>query len=157
MISNDRLKEIREYCAKATPGPWFYNSYSAIFSGAEGAQAAEDKLWDEYIAAGEPKGPYDKPVEPWRSKLYDADTSVAHVPAIAGDTAAHRHGCDAIFIAEARQDLPALVEELEKCRKALRQITELSQDLEYYGPGDSPEQSMRRIARESLPIELEGT
>jgi len=156
MISNKRLQKIREYCAKASPGPWTYNSYSAIHS-TPMDEKEHDRAWEEYAAAGEPKGPGDKPADPWRRRLYDVDTRVASVPAIAGDTASGRHACDAVFIEQSRTDLPALVDELEKCRKAPKFITEISFDLEYYGPGESPAQAMRKIAYEALPSELEGT
>jgi hypothetical protein len=111
-MTAEELDAIEARAAAATPGPWHYNSYSAVY----GSHADYDRLEKEWEAAGEP--PADKGTE-WWDRFYDADPDVAHVPAHHGDTAVRRRKKDAEFIAHARSDVPRLVAEIRRLRKEL--------------------------------------
>ena len=97
MLSSERLAAIKARSEAATPGPWFWNSYSGIFSAiceVSGTEAPKCERID-----------------------HDDDRctpSVAHVPPSYGDTATGLHAADADFIASARTDVPELVAEVER-------------------------------------------
>jgi hypothetical protein len=109
VIASDRLDEIKARLDKATPGPWGYNSYRAVFGPPALIQAYDD-------APDYPEGPRPTIGTPedmaWcaqRAAAYEAEPIVASVPAHYGDTATGRHAADAEFIAHAREDVPYLL------------------------------------------------
>ena len=111
-----KLTEIEERAKKATDGPWFDNSYSAIFTADEKIQEANRKLNKQMEDAGWP----DENKDPWRSRINAAETCVAHVPPIAGDTSVGRHYADMEFIAHSREDIPYLLSLLRSAEEALK-------------------------------------
>jgi hypothetical protein len=84
------LQRIEQRAEAATPGPWFWSSYAGVFS-APLAQANDDG-WDSDVC--------------W----------VANRNLAAGDTPNAQGGADMDFIAEARTDVPALVNSLRAAR-----------------------------------------
>lgn len=88
MNKKETAQEILKWAEKATEGPWFYNSYSAIFSG---PMVPIDDEWE---------GDFDDP-EQKRDYYLNADAGIANVPAAYGDTAIGRHQADAEYIAAA--------------------------------------------------------
>lgn len=120
------IKARQELAQAATPGPWFYNSYGAVFSGplAQGYDAWAGPLFDaghtlersgECVACGDRKDePYGHGCRHF-TEDYDRDPLVAGVPAHHGDTAIRRRQKDAQFI-EAED--PTFV--LRQCARDLR-------------------------------------
>jgi hypothetical protein len=123
------LKELTALKSKteaATPGPWFWNSYSCIFSEHFTPTTAEeeDNIPDY---PNEPR-PGSQPGHEWfdeadnawlaqRKAAYLADSVVASVPAHYGDTATDRHAADAELIAACDpQTISDLVEEILEWR-----------------------------------------
>ena len=107
MIDLDELERIGK---AATQGQWHYDSYSRIYA-ADFIQA-DVKSLDEYEAATVPKDEMF-----WREKIYAAESLVASVPSIAGDTATGRHARDAVFISAARNNWQAMIDEIRKLEK----------------------------------------
>lgn len=102
-----KLSEFQQLVEGATPGPWFYNSYSGVFSAPLMEQCKA--LEDECAAAGWP--PCDLPQDqPWYDRFYDTEPQVCKVPAHHGDTATGRHAANAAFIAACRDMVPKLLE-----------------------------------------------
>jgi hypothetical protein len=94
------LAALAKVRSAGTAGPWFYNSYAAVFS-APLVQIADDWPLDgEDIA--EPRRYY-----------HEAEPLVASVPPLVGDSAHGRHAADAEFIAAAGSfDFAGLLAEL---------------------------------------------
>lgn len=115
------LDRIEAYCAAATEGPWFWNSYSAVYTGGMQAQWKQfDQAWD---AAGEPDfTDANGQRNDWHRRHYEAEPRVCGVPAEYGDTATGRHADDARFIAAARTDLPALCAEVRRLREFIESL-----------------------------------
>ena len=105
-----RLDELDAAREAATPGPWFFNSYSAVMS---------SPRLGEYNDA-ESLIPEDAPDE-----AYDGlpEFVVARVPVAGGDTATRQGATDAALIVAAVNHLPALV-------SALRAVADLADELE---------------------------
>jgi hypothetical protein len=99
------LDAIEARANAATPGPWFYDSYSTVHAKCMLA-AYEAAETDE--------------------ECYAANPAVCSVPAYAGDTAGGRHVDNAKFVAAAREDVPALVAEV---RRLLAKKDELGREL----------------------------
>lgn len=99
-MTAEERRRLRELEAAATPGPWFFNSYSTLFS------APLSKVHCEIEA----KIPDDAPDE-----AYDVlpETRTAFVPTIAGDTATAQGRRDAALIAAARNALAPLLDALD--------------------------------------------
>lgn len=85
-LTEDVLDRLDDLSRKATPGPWFWNSYSTVFSEPLGQIADDWPLDGDDIA--DPDRYY-----------FEAEARVAGVPAFRGDTAHGRHAADAKFIA----------------------------------------------------------
>lgn len=119
-LTPENLDEIEQRAAKATPGPWFWNSYSRICS-APLIQVDHDG--PDYPDVPRPGPPFftdeDNAWLAQRQAAYAADSTVAHVPALYGDTATGRHAADATFIAAARVDVPRLVAEVRRLRSLI--------------------------------------
>ena len=100
----------------ATPGPWFYDGYSGVFTEDPTIQA-NDAALDARVMAGE--NPPDRdPV--WLA----AETRVCSVPAAYGDTAIGRQQADAQWIAAASPAVvSALCKRLMAAEEALERIT----------------------------------
>jgi hypothetical protein len=129
MLTADELHAIRARCEAATPGPWFNNSYSAIFSEPltrvlpEGMADYPDRYDRRPTAEStdEEKAEITREYWAWyrlQAAAYAVDPSVAAVPALVGDTASGRHAADMAFITEARQDVPKLLAHIEALRRA---------------------------------------
>lgn len=101
-----RMEEIAEREKAATPGPWTYNSYSAIFSLNKERNSQPD------VTDG---GTYE---------VGDFIYNVATVEIVSGDTATPEGSRNADFIAASRTDLPALREALSIAVEALEEIGE---------------------------------
>lgn len=104
------VEAIRARERATTPGPWFWNSYSAVLA------APFIAAWESHegFPDGERPGVGSAEDFAWRRQrdaAYEATPAVCHVPPHYGDTATGRHAADAQFIAEARQDIPALLDE----------------------------------------------
>lgn len=113
---SDDLAPIRERLGAATPGPWFWNSYSGVFAGGpEINPRSYDEWWDAQEAAGATDADFEKGGRLY-AEDYRRDPLVAHVPAIAGDTATGRHAADADFIANAPADVAYLLAEVDRLR-----------------------------------------
>ncbi len=105
-VDLDKLDAIE---AKATASPWFYNSYSSVFS----RNTPEyDLIIEELMGVKRPLTYEEKKRE------YDADPAICYVPAQYGDTATGRHAIDADFIAELRNAYPEISKEI----RALREV-----------------------------------
>jgi len=100
------IAALRARCEAATPGPWYWNSYSMVQSSP--MTVAEQALENRILAEndGDPAA-LDDPR--YKTEWYQAESAVCFVPASHGDTATGRHAADAAFIAEARTDIPALL------------------------------------------------
>lgn len=125
-VTDQEAQEWAELCQRATPGPWYYNGYSTVFSGPKLQE--EFVLETEHAAAGEPwdaDGNY--PEGYWRDKANAAESQVANTPAAFGDTAVGRHRADAAFIAAARDALPRLLAEWNALKLRLR-VLELERE-----------------------------
>lgn len=114
------LDAIRRRCDAATPGPWFWNSYSGIFST---PFVQRDEAFTEAICETEwGDREYRDWPEEWQDRKSEERSDVAHVPPHHGDTAIGRQAADADFIAHAREDVPALLAEIERLRGELRDL-----------------------------------
>lgn len=116
----------------ATPGPWFFNSYSTVQ--AKVLCEAYRQLAKEWAAAGRPSA---ERGSPWFERFYDAEPEVCHVPAHHGDTSVRARHRDAEFIAAARTDVPtlarswlALDEERARTRNTNRSLNRRCQEAE---------------------------
>jgi hypothetical protein len=121
MLTPETEAQIRRRVEAATPGPWGWNSYSAIHS-ASIMQAETDDTPD-YPEGKRPGPPFftdeDNAWLAQREAAYEADPLVAWVPAHYGDTATGRHAADADFIAHTRTDIPTLLTEIDQLRERL--------------------------------------
>ncbi|REJ98751.1 MAG: hypothetical protein DWQ35_00430 [Planctomycetota bacterium] len=97
------LDELARLAAEATPGPWFFNSYSGVFS--------EPRV-REYDEA-ESKLAEDAPDSEW-GKL--PEPLVCSVPTVAGDTGTEQGRKDAAYIAAACNAVPLLLAEIRILR-----------------------------------------
>lgn len=97
------LAAIKARVATATKGPWF-GHYCGIYS---------EPMVKVYTLV-ERDGTLD---EAAREKLEEyLDPQIGWVPAIAGDTPGAQATADSIFISNAREDVPALIAEIERLR-----------------------------------------
>lgn len=101
--------EIEAMLAAATPGPWFFNSYSTVMSGDRDVQERAEAAEEDYD---------------WLEGL------IANVPAHHGDTAIGNHAADAELIAAAPT---ALRELLDANRELTAALTECGSALEGQG------------------------
>jgi hypothetical protein len=99
------LDELERLHAEATAGPWFFNSYSSIFSApmSRAYDAAEEALPPDADDAAYAALP---------------EAMVAYVPASHGDTAGPQACLDAKFIVALHNAFPALAAELRALRLA---------------------------------------
>lgn len=138
------LEALLALVEKASPAPWFYDSYSTVFS-APKVQVTEDFWTDERLsdghtydhragqvcpACGERPAYYGETSRPelrgqrfgtyWdcarSEEAMDAESAVAHVNASYGDTATGQRIADAQFIAAARSAMPKLIAEIIRLR-----------------------------------------
>ena len=100
------IARVRELDAEATKGPWFYNSYSGVFS---------EPVSREYDAAVEAL-PDDAPAEAFDGLV---EPCCAHVPVVGGDTATAQGARDAALIAAYRTAAPLLAAECERLRACM--------------------------------------
>ena len=100
------LAEVRRLDAEATKGPWFYNSYSGVFS---------EPVSREYDVAVEAL-PDDAPAEAFDGLV---EPCCAHVPVVGGDTATAQGARDAALIAAYRTAAPLLADECERLRACM--------------------------------------
>ncbi len=105
------LEAIRARADAAEAGPWFYNSYSAIFSHPLSAEYMRKELeLDEKLKA-EGRESVDEDFDDFPESI------VASVRVQGGDTATRQGARDADFIAHAREDIPALLGEVARLTK----------------------------------------
>ena len=121
LTAAERAK-IRARADAATPGPWGYNSYSAVHS--TPMVEATARLEREHEVAGEPYDDEGEPSGEWAARFAAVAPAVARVPPSYGDTATGRHAADAAFIAAARIDVPRLLDALEAAEQATREAVE---------------------------------
>ncbi len=138
------LAAVEARAEAATPGPWFWDSYSRVFTAALLGWGDDDPDWYE-MRHGSERCPHPGPgvtlantVDLVKRKMlhdywmcyflaaiaYQRDPQIASVPALSGDTAAYRRKDDAVFIAAARTDLPRLARALRQTIEALEVIAE---------------------------------
>jgi hypothetical protein len=130
-LTPERLAELRALAENATPGPWFYNGYSGVFSSP--LTQVYDDLDDpecEVPAHKESCGNGPCPGCPFFEHEHEHGPLVAHVPAHHGDTAIGRHAADGAFIAEARALVPALLDEIERLRADTDRLPALLNELD---------------------------
>lgn len=113
-IDRDRLRELEKL---ATPTPWYYNSYSDVHTTA--FREAHDKFYADWCAAGQPHFGKDARNE-WWDRYCATDSDVCHVPADHGDTAIGRHSNDAELIEEMRNNLLALLDEVDRLEQQVQ-------------------------------------
>jgi len=118
------LEAIEARANAATAGPWSYNLYSAIF--AMGCWTEFDKWEDEQFKLGhtlESHRKCDLDCGEHGCLLalehYTRDPIVCSVPSFMGDTALGNRPADAVFIADARTDVPDLIAEVRRLRGLL--------------------------------------
>lgn len=112
-VTPEQLAEWRRLCEAATPGPWFYDSYSRVQSEPLVRLAHQ---WHKENFGG--RNLDEIPEEDWkRLAKEEPRTLVARVPVQAGDTATEQGGKDAEFIAAARVGWPATMDALEAERR----------------------------------------
>lgn len=99
-LSREELERLREAIASGSPLPWFFDSYSGIFS---------QPLVKEYdrIADIEPERPDEEFPEP----------RVASVPRRSGDTATVQGALDAVLIERAVNAAPVLLDQLAEAER----------------------------------------
>lgn len=118
-ILREAATKIRERAEAASPSPWYYNGYSAVFSGPM-VQVSDDFWSDERLDDGHSYDHRAGQICPacgerpaigndgkrfgtywdceFHKEAYDADSLVAGVPAQYGDTATGRHQKDAVHV-----------------------------------------------------------
>ena len=101
------IAEVRRLDAEATKGPWFYNSYSGVFS---------EPVSREYDVAVEAL-PDDAPAEAFDGLV---EPCCAHVPVVGGDTATAQGARDAALIAAYRTAAPLLAAECSRLQERVR-------------------------------------
>ena len=144
-MTDAELQTIRERCAKATPGPWLpylsdgeklVHDGSRFFPDDGIAKAVSGEVVKELVpppclnhptaiyipAPGEmlPSGCEPIASHRWITRLYDYDTGESPVPEEYIPIRPH----DAVFIAHARTDIPALLAEVERLRGWLEMTDE---------------------------------
>ena len=101
------IARVRELDAEATKGPWFYNSYSGVFS---------EPVSREYDVAVDAL-PDDAPAEAFDGLV---EPCCAHVPVVGGDTATAQGARDAALIAAYRTAAPLLAAECSRLQERVR-------------------------------------
>lgn len=107
-LSDAELDAIEAYTNAASGGPWFWNSYSAVFS-------ARCRVSGKIAPSCFP--------EEGSDDYHDEDECtpvVAWVPRTSGDTATKQGALDARFIEKARTDMPRLIAALREIIQAYR-------------------------------------
>lgn len=107
---------IEERLAKITPWPWFWNTYSCVFSSPMTHLSNELELLHE--KAGEPWGPDGNYPHAWKEIDKALNSVVTWVPPSHGDTATGRHAADAIFIEHSPADVRALLDYIAELERA---------------------------------------
>ena len=108
ILTAAEIDEIERREQAATPGEWFWNSYSRVES-APMCLRNINEVELPHEEAGSPWAEDGNYPEPWKSLDKELNPTVCWVPPNHGDTATGRHKADAILIAHARQDIPALI------------------------------------------------
>ena len=105
-ITDAELAEWERLCEAATPGPWFYDSYSTIHS------VTSVKEYDRI------EGTFPKSPDAVTDKQWDSlpETEVCAVPVQGGDTATEQGNLDAKFIEKTHTVLPRAVAEIRELR-----------------------------------------
>ncbi len=112
------LGAIRARADAAENGPWFYNGYSAIVSKPlSDVHMRMERELDERLLAEGGREAVDDDFDKF------PDTCVASVRIRGGDTATVQGSLDATFVAHAREDIPALLDEVERLRSELEKAT----------------------------------
>jgi len=106
-ITDAELAEWERLANEATAGPWYFNGYSAIFSG---PLSNEYDRIEREIEAKYGDG------APTSAFAALPETQCAYVPVVGGDTGTAQGMKDAAFIAAAREALPRLVAEVRRLR-----------------------------------------
>ena len=92
-------EKLREHANAASPGPWDYNSYSAILSGPKVIPYDEWDCGEHELERREPCGACGSATGcSLAAEEYSRDPLVASVPSYAGDTAHGQHAADASLI-----------------------------------------------------------
>lgn len=117
------LRSLALWHMGSTPGPWFSNGYSAVYSGNEELIEREMAIQDAYKNAGYPKEVSASGRKvfagAWRELLYDNQSFVADTPAAYGDTADGTHAYDHNLIADMYNALPFLLRLIMSLQKEL--------------------------------------
>lgn len=117
-----RLDELEQAARAATPGPWFYNSYSAVFACGDTVNPTLYDQWAGALLDASEDSDWERGGKHF-DEDYLRDPHVASVPAHHGDTATGRRIADAEFIAQANPDtVLALIALVKELRDALAEI-----------------------------------
>lgn len=129
-MTPEALAEIEARAKAATPGPWYWNGYSVVFS-TPLMERMRNGDAPEYPATRRPGPPWFSPEDnAWlkqQHEAYEADSTVCSVPAEYGDTATGHHAWTAEFIERAITDVPALLRHIraqDERIKALEVVAE---------------------------------
>lgn len=117
-MTGEELRAIRERCDAATPGPWEFAAWNTLPNG--------------YLYGPAPIHAH----EPIPPGLYKCTPPVS------------LRGEDALFVAHARQDVPALLAEVERLKHAVAQEREACAKL-----AEAVAESSQRLAAWGTPIE----
>ena len=111
-ITDAELAEWERLCEAATPGPWFYDSYSTIHS------VTSVKEYDRI------EGTFPKSPDAVTDKQWDSlpETEVCAVPVQGGDTATEQGNLDAKFIEKTHTVLPRAVAEIRRLRAIIAKL-----------------------------------
>jgi hypothetical protein len=121
------LDAIKARVDAATPGEWFF-AYNKIFAG---GKVSAEEAWIEALGSDDhtldqhPREPCGGGKCNLRSKALDMDPVVARVEPSYGDTATGQRVLDAEFIAHAREDVPALIAEVERLRAEVARASDV--------------------------------
>ena len=121
ILTAAEIDEIERREQAASPGEWFWNSYSRVES-APMCLRNINEVELPHEEAGSPWAEDGNYPEPWKSLDKELNPTVCWVPPNHGDTATGRHKADAILIAHARQDIPALIATVRHERERAEEV-----------------------------------
>lgn len=116
MTPQERIKQIKERCEKATPGPWVWGDWDIFREDREAQKRGEpywtliEGSWNRSLCRG-----------PIGRKVTELD-GIARGDGLEESSISVSNE-DAEFIAESRTDIPWLIERVEKLEGALNSIT----------------------------------
>jgi hypothetical protein len=133
---------IRRRAEAAEKGPWFFNSYSSIFSHPLSAEYMQLELALDEKLKSEGRESVDADFDAF------PDSIVASVRVVGGDTATTQGYRDADFIAHARTDVPDLLDEVARLTRERIELAELLHRIVKYAEEDRAQApGLTRLAR----------